>query len=393
MTFPAASRWDQIQLQRQNLPYQNDACQNRWFQVGSLRDRRVQKMLVFGGILFLAASHWLIPGPDREMNNLLYNLNFIPILVGAVLFGWRNAILTTLVTLAAELPHLWIVFPVNDTYRMDQVIETLATGIAGVVAGVFANSERRHRAKAEEATRELGEVNQELRANLERLAKAERMYAVAQLSASLAHEIRNPLASISGAAGILKRGHASTENFQECLDVIEKESSRLNKLLANFLDFARPRAPRFQATDLAAVIDSTVALARHSGVANGIEFRRRIDGALPEVECDSEQLKQVLLNLLMNAVHATGQGAVDLHAYAQDGEAYIMVRDEGAGIPKEQEDRIFEPFFTTKSNGSGLGLAIASKIVEQHGGRLTPQNVPGKGLTMLIQLPVSRHSA
>ena len=103
----------------------------------------------------------------------------------------------------------------------------------------------RHRAELEETTRELAQVNQELRDNLERLAKAERMYAVAQLSASLAHEIRNPLASISGAAGILKRGNASTQNVQECLEVIEKESTRLNKLLANFLNFARPRAPDF----------------------------------------------------------------------------------------------------------------------------------------------------
>ena len=127
--------------------------------------------------------------------------------------------------------------------------------------------------------RELAAVNQEMRDNLERLTKAERMYAVAQLSASLAHEIRNPLASISGAAGILKRGNASAENERECLEVIEKESNRLNKLLANFLNFARPRAPRFQPTDLAAVIDSTIALARHSGEASGMEFRRTIDGA------------------------------------------------------------------------------------------------------------------
>ncbi len=219
------------------------------------------------------------------------------------------------------------------------------------------------------------------------------MYAVAQLSASLAHEIRNPLASISGAAGILKRGNASPENERECLEVIEKESNRLNKLLANFLNFARPRAPRFQETDLVAVIDSTIALARHSGEACGIEFRRTINDPLPEVQCDSEQLKQVLLNLLMNAVHATGKGEVDLQAYTRDGSAFIVVRDEGAGIPKDQEDRIFEPFFTTKPNGSGLGLAIASKIVEQHGGLLTARNAPGKGLTMVLQLPVKRDSA
>ena len=372
-----------------------DACNNEWFQgrgADLLRNSRVQKLLIFGVILLLSLSHWFIGGPNKRVNNVLYNLNFVPILVGAMLFGWRNAVLTTALTLVSEVPHLWSVFSSDETYRTDQVVETLASGVAGVVVGLLASAERSHRARLEETTRELAQVNQELRDNLERLAKAERMYAVAQLSASLAHEIRNPLASISGAAGILKRGNASTQNVQECLEVIDKESTRLNKLLENFLNFARPRAPRFQPTDLAAVIDSTVALARHSGEASQIEFRRTIDGKLPEVQCDSEQLKQVLLNLLLNAAHATREGAVDLQAYARDGSAFITVRDEGAGIPKSQEDRIFEPFFTTKSNGTGLGLAIASKIVEQHGGRLTAQNAPGKGLTMVVQLPINRDS-
>lgn len=358
-----------------------------------LRNWRSQRMVLAGGILVLALSHWLIQGPDKHLNNLLYNLNFIPILIGGMLLGWQTAVFATALTLVAELPHLLLMWPHDEAYLMDQIFETFASGIAGVAVGMLASKERRQRAKLEEATRELAAVNEELRNNLDRLTKAERMYAVAQLSASLAHEIRNPLASISGAAGILKRGHASSENVEECLEVIEKESNRLNKLLANFLSFARPRAPRFQATDLAAVIDSTVALARHSAEASNIEFRRRIDGALPEVECDSEQVKQVLLNLLMNAVHATGKGAIDLHAYARDGAAFITVRDEGAGIPKEQENRIFEPFFTTKTNGSGLGLAIASKIIEQHGGALTAQNAPGRGLTMVLQLPVTQVTA
>jgi two-component system, NtrC family, sensor histidine kinase HydH len=366
-------------------------CENEDYVV--LRDHRSQKLLMVGGILLLASSHWFIGGPDKHLNNLLYNLNFVPILVGGMLLGWRTAVLATLLTLAAEMPHLWKFWPNDETYRMDQIFETFASGIGGVVVGLLASKERRQRAKLEATTRQLAAVNQEMRDNLERLTKAERMYAVAQLSASLAHEIRNPLASISGAAGILKRGNASADNERECLEVIEKESNRLNKLLANFLNFARPRAPRFQPTDLVAVIDSTIALARHSGEASGVEFRRTIDGALPEVQCDSEQLKQVLLNLLMNAVHATGRGAVDLNAFARDGAAFIVVRDEGAGIPKDQEDRIFEPFFTTKPNGSGLGLAIASKIIEQHGGLLTARNAPGKGLTMVLQLPVTRETA
>jgi signal transduction histidine kinase len=346
--------------------------------------------MIAGAVILLALSHWLIHSPDKSINNLLYNLNFIPILVAGMQLGWQGALGATMLTLVLEVPHLQTYWPSDDTYRIDQVVETLTSGIGGIVVGLFSSSERRHRAELEQASGALERANQELRDNLERLARAERMYAVAQLSASLAHEIRNPLASISGAAGILKRGHGSVEDIDECLDVIHKESERLNKLLANFLSFARPRALRFQPTDLAAVIDSTLALARHAEDAKEIEFGCTITDSLPEVECDSEQLKQVLLNLLLNAMHATGRGTVVVHASARNGSVFISVQDQGAGVPEGQEEYIFEPFFTTKATGSGLGLAIARKIVEQHGGTLSARNAPGSGLTMIVELPVKQ---
>lgn len=354
------------------------------------RSPRSRKVLIACCIILFAFSHWLVGRPDKLLHNILYNLDFVPILAAGMLFGWRSAVLATALTVVAEAPHLWSRWPNDPAYRIDQMAETFASGVAGVVVGFLVAQERRQRSRLEATTAELARVNDELQQNMERLKKAERMYAVAQLSASLAHEIRNPLASISGAAGILSRGHASAENVAECLDVIQKESQRLNKLLTNFLSFARPRPPRFQVTDLVAVVDSTIALARHSGEAASIEFRRSISGSPTEVECDSEQLKQVLFNLLMNAVHATGTGAVDLRVWSSGESAYIAVQDEGQGIPKDQEDRIFEPFFTTKANGSGLGLAIASKIVEQHGGTLTARNEPGRGFAMELQLPISQ---
>ena len=111
-----------------------DACSHEWFQrnrgADLLRDSRVQKLLIFGVILLLALSHWFIGGPNKRLNNVLYNLNFVPILVGAMLFGWRNAVLMTALTLVSEIPHLWLVFSTDETYRTDQVVETLASGVA-----------------------------------------------------------------------------------------------------------------------------------------------------------------------------------------------------------------------------------------------------------------------
>lgn len=355
-----------------------------------LRDARWRKGIILAAILLISAAHWLIPRPDKQFHNFLYHLDFFPILMTGMLFGWRASLIATALTVTTEIPLAWMLWRHDAVYLTDQIGETAMFGLAGVVVGFMADRARRQTATLEGTTRELEKVYLELQQNLDRLKKAERMYAVAQLSASLAHEIRNPLAGISGAAGILKRGNATKENVQECLDIIDKESQRLNKLLTNFLEFARPRAPRLQPTDIAAIINAVIALAGRSAEARGIAFQRVVDAELPEVQCDAEQLKQVLLNLVMNAVQATGNGTVELHAFTRDGAACIAVRDQGSGIPEAQQDRIFDPFFTTKESGTGLGLAIASKIVEQHGGALTAENAPGKGLTMIVQLPLER---
>lgn len=355
-----------------------------------LNDNRWRKAMLLASILLLAATHWLVPRPEQHFHNFVYHLNFIPILMAGMLLGWPCSLLATALTVVAEFPLAWELWRDDAVYLTDQIGETAVFAAAGVVAGYLAERARRQKEHLERTSGELEKVYLELQQNLDRLRKAERMYAVAELSANLAHEIRNPLAGISGAAGILKRGNATPENVRECLEIIDKESQRLNKLLTNFLSFARPRAPRLKPTDVGSVIDSVVALAARSEEARSIVFQRRMDDPLPEVECDAEQLKQVLLNLVMNAVQATAEGAVQLDACVREKQVIIAVRDEGAGISAEQQDRIFDPFFTTKENGTGLGLAIAAKIMEQHGGALTAENVPGHGLTMMVHLPLER---
>lgn len=354
----------------------------------SMRDPRWQKTAIVASVLLLAVVHAQIAGSNRLLHNLLFHFNFLPITAAGMLFGGRGAAVVTLLTFAAELPSFVIKWPYDTAYQLDQAGGTLLFGVAGVILGRLRERERRQRAKLEQTKSELERVYGELRENVEKLGKAERMFAVAQLSASLAHEIRNPLASISGAAGILKRGHASRENVQDCVEIIDRESQRLNKLLTNFLSFARPRAPRFQPTPVPEVIDSVIALASHSPGASGIRFEREIEDNMPEIESDPEQLKQVLLNLVINAIQATGEGVVRLRALARNDRAVIAVEDEGSGLSPEARERLFDPFFTTKENGTGLGLAIASKIVEQHGGVLRADAAAaGRGLTVTVELP------
>jgi two-component system, NtrC family, sensor histidine kinase HydH len=223
------------------------------------------------------------------------------------------------------------------------------------------------------------------------MKRSERLYAIGQLSAGLAHEVRNPLASVEGAAAILQKDPGSEERRQEFLEIIQKECRRLNRLLTNFLDFARPRPPHCQAVDVNQVFDSVIGLATHAIGKKAIVLRKDLPLHLPTLECDPEQLKQVILNLTITAIQATSDsGEVTLTAWRQDRKLCIQVRDQGCGVSREQLDKIFDPFFTTKENGTGLGLSVAYQIISQHGGVLTAANNTDRGMTFSVLLPL-RH--
>jgi two-component system, NtrC family, sensor histidine kinase HydH len=346
------------------------------------------------GIAVLAILPWFTPADDALAHNVLHHLNFLPLMVAGMLFGWRGASVAMLFAACSQSPYLLSHWTLNPLDSSDQVLELSIFGVAGLIAGFLSDRERNQRANLERTKAQLETVYQELQQNIDRLRKAERLYAAGQLSASLAHEIRNPLASISGAAGILKRGNASHQNVQDCLDIIEKESNRLNKLLTNFLDFARPRAPRFQKIDIRSLIDSVSALSAHGSSFHSIKLHKELQRDIPEIDCDPEQLKQVLLNLLLNAAQASPDtGSVWIKATASKERVFISVRDEGTGISPEQSEQIFDPFFTTKKDGTGLGLAIASMIIEQHGGTLTAESNSTRGMTFRLELPILRARA
>jgi signal transduction histidine kinase len=353
--------------------------------------RTSRGLLVAAGTLILAVFAWIIPPVDIQAHNILHHLNFIPLMVAGMVFGLRGSLLATAFAVVAHAPHLAAIWNTANADATDQILEISIFGVAGAIAGILSDRGRAQQARTEQTKRELERVYQELQDNIGQMKKAERLYAAGQLSASLAHEIRNPLASILGAAGILKRGNSSAENVTDCLEIIETETHRLNKLLGNFLEFARPKAPRLHAADIRPVIDSVVALSTHAAGSKRIEIRQKIEQALPEVSCDPEQIRQALLNLLINAVQATEDaGAIEVSAEALNGRVVISVSDEGCGLSEEAEARIFDPFFTTKEQGTGLGLAIASKIIEQHGGTLTARRNNGRGMTFRFDLPSQR---
>lgn len=357
----------------------------------NLRSTRWKSAFIAALIILLAVITWLTPPQAVEVHNILHHLNFLPLMMAGLLFGWRGAAWALLFVMFAQAPAIIRHSSKWPLDAQDQVVELGIFGAAGIVAGLLSDRERVQRKRVEATKVELEHVYTELRLKIDQMKKAERLSAAGQLAASLAHEIRNPLASISGAAGILRRGHASAANTDECLGILEKESQRLNKLLTNFLNFARPRLPRYQKVQPVALIESVATLARHAAILHDVELVLDLPAGICEIECDAEQLKQVLLNLIINAVQATeGRGTVLIRGSRVQNRLRIEILDEGCGIPSAQQDQIFDPFFTTKESGTGLGLAIAANIIEQHGGLLTSLSNPDKGMTFRIDLPLQR---
>jgi signal transduction histidine kinase len=230
----------------------------------------------------------------------------------------------------------------------------------------------------------------------ERMRERDRLAALGEMAAGLAHEIRNPLGAIKGAAQCLEpRPHAGEEG--EFLDVIVEEVNRLNGVVTQFLDYARPLKQSFGTVDLNEVVGRTIRLIQNEIPAR-LALVVELGENLPAVEGDPELLKQVLINLVQNAIQALGTAPGTIRVRTRGPERFadlrssgefveIDVADDGPGIPPEQQPNIFVPFFTTKQKGTGPGLAICQRLVKSHGGSISVQSKVGEGSTFVVRLP------
>ena len=221
------------------------------------------------------------------------------------------------------------------------------------------------------------------------MSRAEHLATLGELATGLAHEIRNPLAGIAGVIEIVSRDLPATSPAKAVVKDVREEIAQINRILTDLLDTARPRAPEIRCSDLNTTIEHAVMLARQQVLSKPIKIEFTAAPGLPEVQHDSDQIHQVLLNLLLNAVQAIeNSGVVRVGVQQQDGNAVVSVSDTGRGIRSEDLTNIFRPFFTTKGNGTGLGLSLARRIVEEHHGHIEVTSSSGKGTTFSVLLPI-----
>ncbi len=223
------------------------------------------------------------------------------------------------------------------------------------------------------------------------MSRAEHLATLGELATGLAHEIRNPLAGIAGVIEIVGRDLPATSPARAVVKDIRLEVAQINRILTDLLQAARPHPPEIRASDLNTTVEHAVMLARQQVLSKPIKIELAKDPTLPNVEHDSDQVHQVLLNLLLNSVQAIEtEGTVRVVLGAKKDMALVSVTDSGRGIGPEHLPFIFRPFYTTKGNGTGLGLSLARRIVEDHRGRIEVQSEVGKGTEFLVMLPI-RH--
>jgi two-component system, NtrC family, sensor histidine kinase PilS len=221
--------------------------------------------------------------------------------------------------------------------------------------------------------------------------RTERMATVGQLAAGVAHEIRNPMAAISGSIELLKQSQQTGDDDRALMEIVHREVQRLNVLIGDLLDYANPRPKQTVDFDLGSLVNETVQVARGDQNFADVEIVCAVDDPLP-IHADPAKLRQVVWNLVRNAADAASSGGKHVKVEARragDG-ATISVADDGAGIPEALLGRIFDPFVTTKQKGTGLGLATCHTIITEHGGRIDVETGPGKGTKMVVSLPAPR---
>jgi len=252
--------------------------------------------------------------------------------------------------------------------------------------------------------------------------RKERLASLGELSAGVAHEIRNPLAGIGASAQLLSERLGADENHRRLIELILDEVARLDRIVESMLQFARPPEPQLRLAPLGAVLDRALGLLAEEAETSGVTIETHPAGELPQIWIDPDQIEQVVLNLARNALQAMEEsgGALTLTLRRVSRPRYIRVRsgrrredrggvqpaegplqdwveleiqDTGHGILPEELDRIFNPFYTTRKRGTGLGLAISEAIVREHGGMITVQSRPGHGTTVLVDLPEDKRQS
>ncbi len=337
---------------------------------------------------------YLLIGYTGGVQSTYYLVLLFPVMSAAATLGVISTLAFTGLACSAYASFLlfvdWRIFDIHQDQIDELIRRLLFLAISGLLVNTLAEALREQSVRYKALAEELAGTNRSLREAEQQVRRAERLAALGQLTAGLAHELRNPLGTIKGSADMLSQNlPPGDEIARELAGYISSEVDRTNSLVSRFLDFARPLQLRRAVADLSEVIAAAVRSIRRDAERLGVAIQVEPPSHPIAFPLDAELMERVVVNLLANALQASAPGgSVSICSRAAKHEAAIEVSDRGAGIEPDRIESIFNPFFTTKSDGTGLGLAIVAKIVDEHRGRIDVQSTPGEGSTFTVTLPM-----
>jgi signal transduction histidine kinase len=356
--------------------------------------RRADTWRVGALVLLVAAISTLhyATSPTRVVQHEVFQrLYYVPIILAGYWYGVSGGVLIAILTSIVYVPHIQMAWTQGVQQQASRYAELVVFNLVGVVVGLLAGAQRRVTERYQRAAVSLEAANRELRESYDHLRRADRLTALGEIAAGLAHEIRHPLASIGGALEIIEARAAEDSPEAEFSRLAKTELQRLDRLVMEFLRYARPHEPELRQVPLGDIVDRVAALVQVEADRRSVTLEVERPGALPPASVDPQQIEQVLLNVVLNAIQASPSGGrVIVRESLEEPDVLIDVIDEGPGVSNDHLARIFSPFFTTKEKGTGLGLAIAHRIVTAHAGSIaTVDGGARRGGWFCIRLPIT----
>ncbi len=360
------------------------------------------KKLLFVALLLVVVGigclHFFTPGHHVLYHDTYRRLSYFPIVLGGLFFGLRGGLAMGVLSSLAFIPHLLLYFGERPESYLGELFEIVLYLAAGTVTGFIAGREARlrdqYKALSEKLDRSYNRLHEQTELLLEveeQLGASQKFSALGKLSASLAHEIKNPLGAIRGTGEILRDEFPVGHPKREFVEILLKEVERLNRSVEEVLGYARPkrRAGEQPRASLEREIEQVARLLEVHLRKKSVSFEMRGLGAGRDYPVDRGKLSQVFLNLVLNGIEAVSSGGrivLDVRP-EENGGLRATVCDNGPGVAAAEREKIFEPFYSGKEEGTGLGLSISRKIVESHGGTLTVGDSPLGGCCFTVHLP------
>jgi signal transduction histidine kinase len=328
-------------------------------------------------------------------HEVYYRLYYIPIILSAFSFGMAGGIVSALLISVIIIPHILIDWGGLMLENLNMLIEILLYNVLGLLTGFLVSSDRRKRRELEKSRIRLEESLVELERRGERLMQVEeslraheKLALMGEMAAIMAHEVRNPLGSIQGAAEILSDRVGKDKEAEKYASILIDEVRRLDDVVTGLIDSARQNESVKKPVHVNSVLQDVIYLYSQSAGKKGVSVHEQYEDKVPRVLADEDMLRQVFINVFLNAVEAvSGGGEITVSSSKSPLGVIVSVLDTGRGIPEEETEKLFDVFHTTKEGGTGLGLAISKRIIEEHAGTVEIQSTQGVGTEVLIDLP------